>query len=113
MLQCLAGQERLGKIARTVPYVNRFIPGSHRFATVAVRYAEGQLSAFGVAAVRRLPRSSRVVAAALLSEVAEVVTLPDRRSKVPEDRVRNRDVEEEVGQHQVPDVVFSMRSFVV
>ena len=27
MLQCLAGQERLGKIARTVPYVIRFIPG--------------------------------------------------------------------------------------
>src|SRR6266513_3490145 len=43
--------------------------GTHRFAMVAVRYAEGQLSAFGVAVVRRLPRSSRVVAAALLSEV--------------------------------------------
>jgi hypothetical protein len=42
---------------------------------------------------------SRVVTAALLSEVAEVVTLPDLRSKVPEDRVRNRDMEEEVGQH--------------
>jgi len=44
-------------------------------------------------------RPSRVVTAALLSEVAEVVTLPDLRSEVPEDRVRNRDVEEEVGQH--------------
>src|SRR5215470_10726416 len=50
---------------------------------------------------------SRVVAAALLSEVAEIVALPDLRSKVPEDRVRNRDVEEEVGQYQVPDVVFA------
>lgn len=40
---------------------------------------------------------SRVVTAALLSEVAEVVALPDLRSEVPEDRVRNRDVEEEVG----------------
>ena len=29
--------------------------------------------------------------------VAEVVALPDLRSEVPEDRVRNRDVEEEVG----------------
>jgi hypothetical protein len=58
-------------------------------------------------------RLSRVVTAILLSEVAEVVALPDRRSEVPEDRVRNRDVEEEVGQHQVPDLVFSMRSFVV
>jgi hypothetical protein len=55
-------------------------------------------------AVRRA-RLSRVVTAALLSEVAEVVALPDLRSEVPEDRVRNRDVEEEVGQHQVPDVV--------
>src|SRR4030095_6754838 len=45
-------------------------------------------------------RLSRIVTAALLSEVAEIVTLPDLRSKVPEDRVRNRDVEEEVGQHQ-------------
>jgi hypothetical protein len=52
-------------------------------------------------------RLSRVVTAALLSEVAEVGTLPDLRSEVPEDRVRNRDVEEEVGQHQVPDVVFA------
>src|SRR5260370_10477643 len=50
-------------------------------------------------------RLSRVVTAALLSEVAEVVTLPDLRSKAPEDRVRDRDVEEEVGQNQVPDVV--------
>jgi len=50
-------------------------------------------------------RLSRVVTAALLSEVAEVVALPDLRSEVPEDGVRNRDVEEEVGQHQVPDVV--------
>ena len=50
-------------------------------------------------------RLSRVVTAALLREVAEVVTLPDLRSKAPEDRVRSRDVEEEVGQHQVPDVV--------
>jgi hypothetical protein len=48
----------------------------------------------GLAAHRA--RLSRVVAAALLSEVAEVVTLSDLRSKVPEDRVRNRDVEEEV-----------------
>src|SRR5499427_10138986 len=52
-------------------------------------------------------RLSRVVTAALLSEVAEVVALPDLRSKVPEDRVRNRDVEEEVRQHQVPDVVIA------
>jgi len=29
----------------------------HRFATVAVRYAEALLSTFGVAAVRRPPRS--------------------------------------------------------
>src|SRR5262250_1273841 len=50
-------------------------------------------------------RLSRVVTAALLSEVAEIVALPDLRSEVPKDRVRNRDVEEEVGQHQVPDVV--------
>ena len=42
-------------------------------------------------------RLSRVVTATLLSEVAEVVALPDCRSEVPEDRVRNRDVEEEVG----------------
>ena len=42
-------------------------------------------------------RLSRVVTAALLSEVAEVVTLPDLRSEVPEDRVRDRNVEEEVG----------------
>jgi|SRR6516164_1399884 hypothetical protein len=47
-------------------------------------------------AVRRA-RVSRVVTAALLSEVAEVVALPDLRSEVPEDRVRNRNVEEEVG----------------
>jgi len=42
-------------------------------------------------------RLSRVVTAALLSEVAEVVALPDLRSEVPEDRVRDRNVEEEVG----------------
>ncbi len=55
MLQCLAVEVRKGSrgSARTVPYVIRFIPGTpHRFATVAVRYAEGQLSIFGVAAVR-------------------------------------------------------------
>ena len=34
-----------------------------------------------------------------------IVALPDLRSEVPEDRVRNRDVEEEVRQQQVPDVV--------
>jgi hypothetical protein len=34
-------------------------------------------------------RLSRVVTAALLSEVAEVVALPDLRAEVPEDRVRN------------------------
>src|ERR1700748_2104593 len=34
-----------------------------------------------------------------------MVALPDLRSRVSEDRVRNRDVEEEVGQHQVPDAV--------
>jgi hypothetical protein len=50
-------------------------------------------------------RLSGVVTAALLSEVAEVVALPDLRSEVPEDRVSNRDVEEEVGQNQVTDVV--------
>src|SRR5689334_5806686 len=52
---------------------------------------------------------SRVVTTTLLSEVTEVVALPDRRSEMPEDRVRNRDVEEEVGQHQVPDVVFAAK----
>ena len=45
----------------------------------------------------RRARLSRVVTAALLSEVAEVVALPDLRSEVPEDRVRDRNVEEEVG----------------
>src|SRR5215468_5276424 len=54
-------------------------------------------------------RPSRVVTAALLSEVAKVVTLPDLRSEMPEDRVRNRDVEEEVGQNQVPDVVLAAK----
>jgi hypothetical protein len=34
-------------------------------------------------------RPSRVVTPALLSEVAKVVALPDLRSEVPEDRVRN------------------------
>ena len=50
------------KIARTVPYVIRLILGApHRPATVAARYAEGQLSTFGVAAVRRpaLPSTRR------------------------------------------------------
>src|SRR5258708_13619371 len=42
---------------------------------------------------------------ALLSEVAEVVALPDLCSEVPQDPVCNRDVEEEVGQHQVPNGV--------
>jgi hypothetical protein len=42
-------------------------------------------------------RLSRVVAAALLSEVAEIVALPDLRSEVPEDRVRNRDVKKKSG----------------
>src|SRR3954469_14412407 len=81
--------------ALAAEYVIRFIAAHpHRFATAAVpRIAPASIS--------------RVVTAALLSEVAEVVTLPDLRSKVAEDRVRNRDVEEEVGQHQVPDVIFA------
>ena len=54
-------------------------------------------------------RLSRIVTAALLSEVAQVVTLPNLRSEVPEDRVRNRDVEEEVGQNQVPDIVVAAK----
>ena len=54
-------------------------------------------------------RGSRVVTAALLIEVAEIVALPDLRSDVSEDRVRDRDVEEEVGQHQVPDVIFAAK----
>src|SRR5215467_10566849 len=53
-------------------------------------------------------RLSRVVTAALLSEVALIVAFPDLRSKVPEDPARNRDVEEEVRQHQVPDVVVAV-----
>jgi hypothetical protein len=58
-----------------------------------------------------VPRTcpSRVVTATLLGKVAEVVALPDCCSEVPDDRVRNRDVEEEVGQHQVPDVVFAAK----
>lgn len=39
------------------PYVIRsFLGTPHRSAMVVVRYAEGQLSSFGVAAVRRPPR---------------------------------------------------------
>src|SRR6516164_10346947 len=58
-----------------------------------------------LASCRAPRRLSRVVTTTLLSEVAEIVALPDLRSEVPEDRVRDRDVEEEVAQHQVPDVV--------
>jgi hypothetical protein len=58
----------------------------------------------GLARAARHARLSRVVTAALLSDVAEVIALPDLRSEVAEDRVRNRDVEEEVGRNQVPDV---------
>jgi hypothetical protein len=55
MLQCLAVELRKGsgRSARTVPYIIRFIPGHPtQVREVAVRYAEGQLSTFGVAAVR-------------------------------------------------------------
>ena len=44
-----------------------------------------------------IARLSRVVTAALLSEVAEIVALPDLRPEASEDRVRDRDVKEKVG----------------
>jgi hypothetical protein len=51
----------------------------------------------GLDSCRASRPSLTISAAALLSEVTEIVALPDLRFEVPEDRVRDRDVEEEVG----------------
>src|SRR6516225_8316098 len=74
-------------------------------AAITIRLSTLWREVISLASCRAPCRLSRVVATTLLSEVAEIVALPDLRSEVPEDRVRNRDVEEEVGQYQVPDVV--------
>ena len=59
MLQCLAVEvgKGLGRSPGPRHTSSAFLGTPHRFATAAARYAEGQLSTFGVAAVRRPPRS--------------------------------------------------------
>jgi hypothetical protein len=59
-------------------------------------------------AERRSLCTLRVVTAAMLDKVAEVVAFSDWRAEVPEDRVCNRDVEEEVRQHKVADVIVAV-----
>jgi hypothetical protein len=74
------GQERLGKIARTAPYVIRFIPGHpHMFATVAVALCRG--AAFDLWC-RSCQATSSITNSLPLNKIASPAHLPSNSGQI-------------------------------